>query len=130
MPKLLENLWLAVDKLGPLLRNLNHSDKQLFEFLLTCLLGKKIDYDTRRAFEPERNFDELQELGEFLNFLENRCLMLENLTSTENTVTKTCPKSKPQPRITLLAPTHTPLNSTLYCLYCKENTHKIYTQSF
>lgn len=109
------------------LKNLNYSEKQLFEFLIIYLLGKKIDYGTRRAFETERDLGELPELGEFLDFLETRCLILENLASTEKSVSKTCPKPKPQHRTSLLAPIHQSSSPTPHCLYCRETTHKIYT---
>ena len=57
--------------------------EQLFEFLIIYLLGKKIDFGTRKAFETERDLTELPSLKELFSFLGKMCLVLENLSSTE-----------------------------------------------
>lgn len=106
------------------LRNLKYSDEQLLDFVLIYLLGKKIDFGTRKAFENERDVDELPQLSELFEFLEKRCLVLENLNSTGAQITPKFTKPHLKASLHAFAPQN---NDHAKCCYCDENTHKIYS---
>lgn len=73
-------------------KNLNYSSDELWDLLLIYLFEKKLDFGTRKAFEVERDMNELPELSEFLTFLDKRCAMLENLSSVESNKPKVTKK--------------------------------------
>lgn len=111
------------------LKNLHYSYEQLFEFLIIYLLGKKIDFGTRKAFETERDLTELPDLKEFFEFLGKRCLVLENLSSTEVPSAQNSQQKvfkTPNTKASFHLQTH-PNNSQMHCLFCNDNSHKIYT---
>jgi hypothetical protein len=107
------------------LYNLKYSSQKLFEFLMIYLLNKKLSYEIRKAFELERDIDELPELDDFFDFLEKRCIVLENLSSTDTQDKK---PSKPNTRVSLHTNSNLKQNTpTNNCFYCKNSSHKIYT---
>ncbi|XP_072384547.1 uncharacterized protein [Diabrotica undecimpunctata] len=60
------------------LENLNISN-QLTDLILINIFTQKLDYNTKRSFETERNINKLPSLMEFLEFIERKCKILENL---------------------------------------------------
>lgn len=68
------------------------------------------------AFESERDLGELPELGEFLNFLENRCLILENLLALKGQSQKPVLSPSPNPEQRYL-PLRTHLQTLHFIVY-------------
>ncbi|XP_072398150.1 uncharacterized protein [Diabrotica undecimpunctata] len=60
------------------LENLNISN-QLTDLILINLFTQKLDYNTKKSFETERNINKLPSLMELLEFIERKCEILENL---------------------------------------------------
>lgn len=104
-----------------LLNNLNYSKSELWDLLLIYLIDKKLDFGTRKAFESERDLTVLPDLTQFLNSLEKRCLILENLSSTESA------QKKPLKGVSLHIKDKQ--NVKFLCIFCNSNLHKIYTCS-
>lgn len=105
------------------LKNLKLSDKQLFEILLIFILQKKLDFGTRRSLEQQRDIAELPTLEKFFEFLEERCVVMENLDSSQ---VKNNSRTNKTERITLHAtqrPKSPPFSS---CIYCGASNHRIY----
>lgn len=104
------------------LQNLKVNTTQLYEFLLIYLLQKKLDFGSRKLFEQERNIAELPTLDEFFEFLDKRCIILENLAGPD-------PRpNKKYDKVTL----HTnnkpnSLKSDFFCVYCNNTGHRIYS---
>lgn len=105
------------------LKNFNLGEEQLFEIILIYILQKKLDFGTRRYFEQQRNISDLPTLNEFFDFLEEKCVVMENLESSEQR-TGTRP-SRSTSSITLHS-THSPKPQIIsFCIFCKNN-HRIY----
>ncbi|XP_030757297.1 uncharacterized protein LOC115883123 [Sitophilus oryzae] len=51
-----------------------------WDILLVYILAKKLDFQTHKAYELERDDTGLPTIAYFLNFLEKRCTALENIT--------------------------------------------------
>lgn len=102
------------------LKNLNYPSEKLWEFLLIYLLTKKLDFGTRKSFETERDLDELPNLENFLEFIEKRCLIFENLSGMDRTANH-------RPRISSGASLVTLEKKMPACLHCNDKSHKIYT---
>ncbi|XP_050518526.1 uncharacterized protein LOC126892833 [Diabrotica virgifera virgifera] len=66
------------------LNNLNLTDKVLTEALLVFLFEQKLDANSRKSFEEERKTAQIPTLKEFFDFIDKRCVILENLSSFEN----------------------------------------------
>lgn len=111
-----------------LLKKLNYSFEQLWELLLIYLFEKKLDFSTRKSFESERNANALPSIHEFLECLKKKCLILENLASTESG------ERKPIHKVSLHSE-NSQNNSknvqrvqrSTYCNFCKASSHKIYS---
>lgn len=109
--------------------SMGYSQAVLLEALTIFLLGKKIDFATRKAFESERDLTVLPTIEEFKEFLEKKCLILENLTGQEapSTQKPLAFGNKGYKRTSL----HTQSNSNNSnvpppCSYCKDSKHRIY----
>ncbi|XP_050516179.1 uncharacterized protein LOC126891043 [Diabrotica virgifera virgifera] len=66
------------------LNNLNLTDKVLTEALLVFLFEQKLDANSRKSFEEERKTAQIPTLKNFFDFIDKRCVILENLSSFEN----------------------------------------------
>lgn len=109
------------------IKKLNYTDSELWELLLVYLFQKKLDFGTRKAFETERDISVLPNLVQFLEFLEKKCTILENLSS----VTSPIDKYKTPRYVNLHV--HDDRNipkgqnrSINNCIFCGQNSHKIY----
>ncbi|XP_050515058.1 uncharacterized protein LOC126890245 [Diabrotica virgifera virgifera] len=109
------------------LANLDVSS-QLADLILINLFTQKLDYNTKRSFETERDIKKLPKLTEFLEFIERKCKVLENPVPER----PHSPKQKQSSRFTSL---NTVSNNMQYsnnnqyfkCFLCQNNSHKIYT---
>lgn len=110
-----------------MLEKLNLEVEQLWELLLIYLFEKKLDPGTHKFFEMERDIDSLPTLPDFLNTLKKRCVILENLASTDSV------DRKPLRKVTLHtgnSPKHSQDvqvgHQTLFCVACGTDNHSIY----
>ncbi|XP_072398174.1 uncharacterized protein [Diabrotica undecimpunctata] len=71
----------------------------------------------KRSFESERDFNELPTIDEFLNFIEKKCKILENLIFEESVY-----KSKPSLHISI-----NNRDTSFKCFVCNSNSHKVYS---
>lgn len=55
--------------------------QEFFELLWIYIYEKKLDYGSHKAFETERNITDLPDIEEFIEFLEKKSTILENLAS-------------------------------------------------
>lgn len=55
-----------------------------WDVIIVYLLSKKVDINTHRSFELERNSDELPSLAEFIKHVEKRALAFENIDSNNS----------------------------------------------
>ncbi|XP_072395156.1 uncharacterized protein [Diabrotica undecimpunctata] len=76
------------------------------------------NFNMKRSFESERDFNELPTIDEFLNFIEKKCKILENLIFEEKTVYK----SKPSLHISI-----NNRDTSFKCFVCNSNSHKVYS---
>lgn len=91
-----------------------------WDSILICILSKKLDLITRRAFQLERNPASMPTMDEFLAFLDNRALALENTDSIYSAA------PKPQKFASnVVSTSSTTQQEALSCIYCKLN-HKIF----
>ncbi|XP_063832036.1 uncharacterized protein LOC135081359 [Ostrinia nubilalis] len=75
-----------------------------WDSLLLCILYKKLDVLTNRAFQMERDSSAMPTIDEFLSFLERRSLSLENTDS-----------QRPSQRVVSNVAATTPTSTCLYC---------------
>lgn len=121
------------------LKNLN-CPVDHWDLLLLNILERKLDFGTRKAFESERDIKKLPTLKQFLAFLERRCVILENLSSSE-TVNQKTPnltlKQHSQTRLAHFSGTNPILNPQInnqaspninkVCIFCSQIGHRIYS---
>lgn len=95
---------------------------EYWDLLLIYFFTQKIDFNTRRAYEQDKDPNVLPTLSDFCKFLERKSQVLENLSIPNN---QTQQKQK--------VSYHTNVNSNsqsnaqfLRCIFCKQNDHKIY----
>lgn len=96
-----------------------------WDLLLVHIYSKNLDFQTKQAFELEREEDVLPTLSEFINFLEKRCFTLEALASNSSSDLKQ--KVTRYSHVASEGPKDK--NSASWvgiCLYCKQNNHSIY----
>ncbi|XP_050515036.1 uncharacterized protein LOC126890225 [Diabrotica virgifera virgifera] len=99
------------------INNLNISDN-LADFILIHIFTRKLDFNMKRSFESERDFNELPTIDEFLDFIEKKCKILENLIFEEKT------NHKPKPSLYTSADNR----DTLFkCFVCNSSSHKVYS---
>lgn len=106
------------------LKNLNLSFEELWNALLVFLFQKKLDFNTKRAFETERNHSEIPTLEYFLNFLEKRCTILESMDL-----------SSPKTQRKNISVNHTTASDygnikgtqSQTCVFCHKSGHRIYS---
>lgn len=133
------------------LLTLNFSKEKLFDHLITYLLESKLDYATRRAFEEHIDSNDLTDSKTFFDFLNNRCSILENLSSAESLMDKK-PHFKnnfnsDKSKITLFSNSNPPAQEiyknsdyrtqsnanqssssvSMQCVFCNDTTHRIYS---
>lgn len=87
-------------------------------------LSKQVDYTTRKAFESSRDLETLPTLDEFFEFLEKRCIILENISATDQD--KQAKNSKMLYKPSLFTQEISSSKSQS-CLHCKGSSHNIYT---
>lgn len=90
-----------------------------WDLMLIYLFCKKLNSRTHQAFELQKKQSQLPTLEEFLEFLENRCLALENVSSSD---------VKVKPRVTNFVKSSDPHSSSpkRKCLFCKLENHSLY----
>lgn len=114
-----------------------------WDLLLLNILERKLDFGTRKGFESERNLKKLPTLDEFFKFLEKRCMVLENLSSSEAHSQKPFQRhlgpppntSRSQQKCSYFSsdaqdPSSSQANQSTgfkVCLFCSENGHRIYS---
>lgn len=107
-----------------------------WDLLLIYINSQKLDYNTRRSYELERDRSVLPTLDGFLNYLENRCIALECLNFETLNVSKD--KEKPKPRNFQSHPHSQSYHVTAEshkneksfekkCLYCDKLNHTLYS---
>lgn len=91
----------------------NHEpDVKYWDVILLCILSRKLDAYTSKAFQLDRDFDAPANLEDFLKYLEHRALALENAE---------------QPQSNARISAHiTTTQAQPNCSYCKYD-HKLYT---
>ncbi|XP_050515916.1 uncharacterized protein LOC126890770 [Diabrotica virgifera virgifera] len=131
----IRSFYVTSKKTLDLVKNLKLSDHDTLDTLLVFLLEKKLDFQSRRAFESERDLTTLPSVDLFFEFLRKRYTILENLnmfdgnSKHDNNFTKNSDKSSP--KINLHANVSDPntrnISSTgKYCNYCNERSHSTY----
>uniref|UniRef100_A0A6P7GAH9 Uncharacterized protein LOC114339688 n=1 Tax=Diabrotica virgifera virgifera TaxID=50390 RepID=A0A6P7GAH9_DIAVI len=106
------------------LQNLNLTSENLFDLTLIFILKKKLDFQSAKAYESERNHDEIPTLNHFLKFLEKRAVILENVEiSSPKTTRKNFSSHSTMHEAT------SNRQFQLICIYCNKEGHKIYTCS-
>lgn len=120
------------------LKKMNLDYKQLFEYFLINICVKKLDYGTKKVFENARDPDKIPTLDEFFETLEKRCIILENLSSSDTRL-----QDKPR-KISLHSQNNLNLqdkyrfsnntqkntqNNLNSCIFCNTLGHKIYSCS-
>ncbi|XP_050518943.1 uncharacterized protein LOC126893046 [Diabrotica virgifera virgifera] len=85
--------------------------------LLVCLLSRKLDSHTNKCFQLDRDNSKLSTLNEFLQYLENRALALESVTTAADNVSRQKVKVS-----------HVTVNnkSDKKCKFCLTLGHKLY----
>lgn len=111
------------------IKKLNYTDSELWELLLVYLFQKKLDFGTRKAFETERDISVLPNLNQFLEFLEKKSTILENLSSVDSSSDKH--KTPRNVNLHVQNDRHAPNpkgqnRSTINCIFCSQSSHKIY----
>lgn len=91
-----------------------------WNILLIYIFSQKLDYNTRKVFEVERDSDELPTLKEFFAFLKKRCVIFENLSSADNSKGKNIKLSHFSGKASSKSPE--PKN----CLFCNLKNHSVY----
>lgn len=94
-----------------------------WDMILICILSKKLDQYTNRAYQVDKDNNKLPTLNEFLQFLEDRAIALEavNLPEYKN---KNIDKNKQKSQFTHLA---TKNKNEYKCQFCSIVGHKIYS---
>lgn len=109
-----------------------------WDLLLIYIYTQKLDFNTRRSYELEKNRSQLPTLQEFLEFLENRCVALEciNFESLNDNRAKSLEKSKfraahyasaecsREPALSLANTSSNKLDRK--CLFCNFTNHSLY----
>ncbi|KAJ8974051.1 hypothetical protein NQ317_016289 [Molorchus minor] len=93
-----------------------------WDLLLIYFFEQKVDFQTKKAFEQEKDINSLPTLSDFFKFLEKRCLVLENLSITNSNFQQ-------KQRASHHSNSNTNLNVNglqLFCIFCKQKDHKIY----
>ncbi|XP_066153587.1 uncharacterized protein [Euwallacea fornicatus] len=109
-------------------KNLKITTEQRENLILVYHLQQKLDFGTRRAFEQERDLTKLPTVNDLFEFLERRCTILQNLSSSE-------PQPGTKSGITLhangikerIASSSPLLRSPPPCACCDEAGHRIYS---
>lgn len=101
------------------LRNLN-TKVGAWDAILICVLTRKLDAYTARAFQLERDAATEPSVEEFLQFLEKRALAMENAEPTPPMM----PMAVRSGRLCNIA---TVEGKTLQCFYCNNSDHKLFT---
>lgn len=91
-----------------------------WDMLLMCILTKKLDQFTNRAFQLERDASALPTMAEFLNFLERRAMALED--SGDKSAHESPLHKKPF-KVTNVA---TKAASSRTCKFCDNTGHSLY----
>jgi Pao retrotransposon peptidase/Family of unknown function (DUF5641)/Protein of unknown function (DUF1759)/Putative peptidase (DUF1758)/Integrase zinc binding domain len=100
---------------------------ETWDLILIYLFSRKLDFQTQRAYELEKDHSVIPKLDDFLSFLEKRCVGLENIAQPE--IAKHDTRVKPR----IGYQSNTNIRSTLYsgnfksnCIYCNLDNHDIY----
>lgn len=96
------------------LKNLNQPVDS-WDTIIVCILSRKLDQYTNKAFQIDRDNSKLASLNEFLTFLENRATALEALNLPEKS-------TKEKHKVTNLVVKR----SDNKCIYCSVPNHKVY----
>ncbi|XP_072392178.1 uncharacterized protein [Diabrotica undecimpunctata] len=130
----LRTFHITCKKTLDLIRNLNLTAEINLDTLLVFILERKLDYQTRRAFENERNPNELPSTNGFFEFLQKRYNVLDNLNIFESNAKPRSNNNSNFDRNTSRVSLHinaaeSRRDTNFYsksCNYCKERTHQIY----
>lgn len=99
-----------------------------WDLILIYSLCRKLDLQTRKAYELEKNeTGQLPNFEEFLEFLEKRCNALENIRTTETKIQKGFHGVSHLSRTNISqAPSNNNKKQNTTCIYCKDNKHNIH----
>lgn len=103
------------------------------DLIILHLLEQKLDFNTRKGFEMNRDSTQLPTLDAFLDFLNKKCVSLEILNPgqqvSHNRQRGSFPSnSQSRSHFSAHSQTHTSQPQTNFnCSYCRLNGHKIYT---
>ncbi|XP_072400991.1 uncharacterized protein [Diabrotica undecimpunctata] len=131
----IRNFYVTSKKTLDLIKNLRLSAQVTFETLLVFLLEKKLDFQSRRAFESERDLTALPSVDIFFEFLKKRYTILENLNMFDgsskpgNSFSRNSHKDSPKVNFHAKVSDSTTRNSSSngkYCSYCNERSHSTY----
>lgn len=86
-----------------------------WDMMLVCILSRKVDQFTNRAYQIDRDSSKLPTLNDFLAYLENRAIALEASSSVSET-------NRSKDKVYGLLAKH----STVKCPFCLIAGHKLY----
>lgn len=99
-----------------------NTDVQHWDLILVYLFSKKLDFQTQRAYELEKDLSSLPTVKDFLSFLERRCVAFENISPLDKGL-----------KLKVGYQSNTSFKSSLHtttprwkCIYCNLNNHDIY----
>lgn len=125
----LRELATTVQKNMQSLKNLGLSHEELWNVLMIYLIQKKLDFNTKKAFESERDHSEIPSIDFFLKFIEKRCLVLESIEySSPKMQRKNVSVNHSTNSSNSNSNNNFEKNSRVQnCLFCKKPGHRIYT---
>ncbi|KAJ8929013.1 hypothetical protein NQ314_018324 [Rhamnusium bicolor] len=95
-----------------------------WDVILVCILTKKLDYQTHKAYELEKSKTDLPTINEFLNIVERHCIALEIVSAPASNHNQF--KSKQQR--SFINSNSAPSNkfAVKTCEFCNNKNHSIY----
>lgn len=106
------------------LKNLGLSYEELWNVLMIYLVQKKLDFNTKKAFEAEKDHSEIPSLDFFLRFIEKRCLILESIEVGSPKIQRKFVSVNHSTNSRNISDKNSQGQS---CLFCKKSGHRIYT---
>lgn len=115
------------------LTNLGVPKEEWADLILIHIYIQKLDYNTNKSFESERDPKKRPVLEDFFGFLDRRCSVMETVSENFPPTNSNNKRSTPSPRPSSKGTTyHTNLqtssnskNNSIICSYCSVNNHRI-----
>lgn len=106
------------------IQKLDFDDKTLLEALFTFHYQQKLAYSSRKGFEEGRDRDHLPQVDELFDFIDEKCVIVTNVSSVESKFDKKSRKVPLHSSDNNFAQHNA--NQNVSCVYCKLS-HRIYT---